>query len=88
MPVISKKKLWEAQLREYPDSERLTIFEVLDLCNENNGKRCVFGFTFMKLCLALQYPNVVYYRIPSPDWISPYYYGFRYGLGGFQYASC
>ena len=85
--MISKKKLWEAQLREYPTSQRLTIFDVLDLCNENNGRPCVHGFTFMKLCLALQYPNVVYYRIPTPAWLFPYHYGFRYGLDGGQYAT-
>jgi hypothetical protein len=91
MPVISKKKLWEAQLREYPDSERLNIRQVLDICSENRrlpNEDTRFGFTYMKVCLALQFPNVVFYRIPTPNGICPYYWGFRYGLHGSQYASC
>lgn len=79
--MISKKKLWQEQMVQWPDSVRLTVEEVLKWCDE---AKTVDGrlSRYMQMCMAMQYPSVVFYRIEGTN-----YRGFRYGLDGGAYMS-
>lgn len=79
--MISKKKLWAAQLIFWPDSVQLPVQEIFTWC-ETPRKQDARYSRWMQVGLALQYPNVVFYRIEGTD-----YMGFRYGLHGHQYVS-
>lgn len=79
--ATSKKKLWEAQLEFWPDSVQLDVGEVYQWCaahHDRDVKLCRWA----QIALALQYPNVVWYRIEGTP-----YRGFRYGARGNEYAS-
>lgn len=87
MKRISQKRLWEAQVREYPSSVRMTIEEVYKWCDENrSAEERLLRWT--GVALALQYPNVVFYYVKgfthNPKRI---YRGFRFGLHGSEYMS-
>lgn len=75
------EQLWEAQLREFPNSVRLTPAEVFAWCDEvpapaNRMNR------YMQVSMAIQYPLHVFYRIEGTK-----YRGFRFGTDGSEYMS-
>jgi hypothetical protein len=79
--TVSKKDLWAAQLEFWPNSVRLDIHEVYQWCaagQDKDAKLCRWA----QAALAMQYPNVVWYRIEGTP-----YRGFRFGVRGHQYAS-
>lgn len=80
--ALSKKALWEVQVREFPESCRMSVSAVLDWCGEpiRTADREI---RFMSVASALQHPNVVFYGLG--DAVTPR--GFRFGLDGSQYAS-
>ena len=79
--MISKKKLWQAQLVFWPDSVRLTVYEVFEWC-EAGANTAEKMSRYMQMSSALRSPNVVFYRIEGTE-----YRGFRYGLHGAEYVS-
>lgn len=80
--MISKKRLWEAQVREYPKSVLLDIDEVYKWCDEQFDDTEKRLRRWTQVALALQCPNVVFYRIEGTP-----YRGFRFGLHGSEYMS-
>lgn len=79
--MLSKKKLWERQVQEWPGSVRLSVHDVYLWCDE--GKSIEERLNrYMQMCMAMQYPSVVFYRIKSTPWR-----GFRFGLNGGEYMS-
>ena len=82
MKYISKSRLWEAQVQEYPKSVRLTIAEVYRWCDEQSDNTEKRLQRYMQVALALQCPSVVFYRIEGTP-----YRGFRFGLHGSEYMS-
>ena len=79
--MLSKKKLWARQEQVWPGSVRLSVHDVYKWCDEgkNPGDRLS---RYMQMCMALQYPNVVFYHLDNAR-----YRGFRYGLHGSEYMS-
>lgn len=78
---MSKKKLWAAQLEQYPDSVRLKTYEVFKWCDEPQDPQ-TRAYRYSQVALAIQYPQVVWYRIEGTT-----YRGFRYGVQGHKYVS-
>lgn len=78
---MSKKKLWAAQMREWPGSVRLTPSDVFRWCDAapNAGAK---ASRYAQVAMAIQYPTVVWYRIEDTE-----YRGFRFGYLGHQYMS-
>lgn len=79
--AVSRTKLWEAQLREYPDSIRLTPAEVFRWCDEPSTHAGKLN-RYRQIACALQYSACVFYRIEGTT-----YRGIRYGNAGHQYIS-
>ena len=79
--------LWEAQIRHWPKSIRLSPEEVIEWAF-NNPSRC------NSVLMTIQYPTGVFYKIPysytsgdrGPD-VHGEYRGFRFGILGSQYLS-
>lgn len=82
MKHISKKRLWEAQVREYPTSVRMTVEEVYKWCDEQSANTEKRLQRWMQVALALQYPSVVFYYLKGTQ-----YRGVRFGLHGSEYMS-
>ena len=78
---ISQKKLWEVQLREWPNSKRLTVHDMYRWCDAAPNIQQKLS-RYMQISMALQYPVHVFYRIEGTR-----YMGIRYGLKGHQYMS-
>ena len=78
---ISKKKLWDVQLREWPNSKRLTVHDMYRWCDAVSNTEQKLS-RYMQISLALQYPAYVFYYIEGTR-----YMGFRFGLKGHQYMS-
>jgi hypothetical protein len=78
---ISKKKLWEVQLREWPNSKRLTVHDMYKWCDAVSNTEQKLS-RYMQISMALQYPACVFYCIEGTR-----YMGFRFGLKGHQYMS-
>ena len=79
--AVSKTKLWEAQLRHYPNSTRLTPAEVYRWCDEPSTDTGKLN-RYRQISMALQYSAVVFYCIEGTT-----YRGVRYGTAGHQYMS-
>jgi hypothetical protein len=79
--AVSKSKLWEAQLRHWPNSVRLTIAEVFGWCDEPSTVAGRLS-RFQQIAMALQYSACVFYRIEGTT-----YLGISYGTAGHQYMS-
>lgn len=78
---VSKKRLWEAQLRAYPKSVRLTVHQMFEWCDAAPTlERKLSRYT--QISMAMQYPSYVFYRIEGTPWM-----GFRMGVEGSQYMS-
>jgi hypothetical protein len=79
---ISYKKLWEVQLREYPQSIRLTPWQMLEWAYsfERSDDR---AFRFQQLAGSIQLSKALFY-ITRPEKGDV---GCRYGLKGYQYIS-
>jgi len=73
--------LWEAQIREYPESVQMPIDEVFAWCDEASDTTTKLH-RYVKIAMALQYPVVVFYRIEGTK-----YRGFRFGVDGSKYMS-
>jgi len=73
--------LWESQIREYPESVRMSIDEVFAWCDEAKTGTALHN-RYMQIAMALQYPVVVFYRIEGTK-----YRGFRFGVEGSKYMS-
>lgn len=74
------EQLWEAQLREFPNSVRLTADEVYKWCDEaesTDGRLT----RYMQVSMAIQFPTYVFYRIGEK------HRGFRFGTDGAAYMS-
>lgn len=78
---ISKKKLWDVQLREWPNSKRLTVHDMYKWCGAVSKTEQKLS-RYMQISMALQYPACVFYYIEGTR-----YMGFRFGLKGHQYMS-
>ena len=78
---ISKRKLWDVQMREFPNSTRLTIHDMYKWCDDAKNTEQQLS-RYMQISMALQYPVHVFYRIEGTR-----YMGFRFGLDGHQYMS-
>jgi hypothetical protein len=78
----SLKALWEAQLREWPESEKISVQEMYRWADaaptiERKLSR------WMMIGMALQFPRFIFYRTHPADgkpWV-----GCRYGPKGHQY---
>jgi hypothetical protein len=86
--MISKKKLWEAQLKFFPESVRVTNSEMVswawEIKERKNYSPEVETRTWLQIAHTIQYSNGVFYRTSNrPD----AYVGFRFGLEGYQYLS-
>jgi len=73
--------LWESQIRQYPESVRMSIDEVFAWCDEAKTE-LELASRYMQIAMALQYPVVVFYRIEGTK-----YRGFRFGVEGSKYMS-
>ena len=78
---ISKRKLWDVQMHEWPNSTRLTIHDVFRWCDDAKSIEQRLN-RYTQISMALQYPVHVFYRIEGTR-----YMGIRYGLKGHQYMS-
>ena len=83
--MVSKKALWEAQLREWPESIRVTVPEMIDwLYKLSRNKRYNSENLWITMALCMLHSNGVFYRTSSrPD----AFVGFRHGKQGHQYVS-
>ena len=79
---ISKKKLWDVQLREWPNSKRLTVHDMYRWCDAVSNNPHTKLSRYMQISMALQYPACVFYYIEGTR-----YMGIRFGLKGHQYMS-
>jgi hypothetical protein len=79
--AVSRTKLWEAQLRHFPNSIRLTPTEVFAWCDEPSTDAGKLN-RYRQVGLAMQYSAYVFYRIEGTT-----YRGIRYGTAGHQYIS-
>jgi len=79
--ALSKKKLWQAQLENYPSSVRLTPKDMYLWCDSAPNPEMRTS-RYVQISMALQYPIVVFYRIEGT-----HYMGFRMGVEGSQYMS-
>ena len=79
--MISKKKLWDAQLRFWPDSVRLSAHDMFKWCDAAKTTGGRLG-RFMQVSHALQFSSVVFYRIEGTS-----YMGIRFGVNGPDYLS-
>jgi hypothetical protein len=77
----SKKKLWEVQTREFPNSRRLTLTEVFQWCDAAPSAEQKLN-RYRQISMALQYPSHVFYCIEGTK-----YRGMRFGLEGWEYMS-
>ena len=79
---VSYKKLWEVQLREYPESVRLTPWQMIQWAYgfDNPEDRALRS---LQLAGAIQLPRMLFY-ITRPERGDV---GCRYGLKGYQYIS-
>ena len=73
--------LWESQIREYPESVRMSIDEVFAWCDEVSNTTIKLH-RYGQIAMALQDPVVVFYRIEGTK-----YRGFRFGVDGSKYMS-
>lgn len=78
-----ENKLWEAQLKYYPDSVRMTLKEVFLWCNEPEDNEWRSA-RWVAVALALQHPARVFYKLNSED---TGLRGYRYGFEGYEYFS-
>lgn len=79
----SKGRLWQAQLREWPDSVKLTAAEVLEwIYRAKTNEARYVRMSTMASCM--QSPKGIFYRTSNrPDaWV-----GYRYGVQGPSYIS-
>jgi hypothetical protein len=76
-------ELWQAQLKFWPNSVRMSLKEVYAWCGEpyENLWRSA---RWSGVALALQYPAVVFYKLSPKD---TGLRGFRYGVNGHEYMS-
>lgn len=79
---MSRKKLIEAQMREWPDSVILTLPEVYKWCDQVGVSVNERLRRYAQISMALQYPHFVFYRIEGTT-----FRGFRYGTEGHEYMS-
>jgi hypothetical protein len=79
--AVSKSKLWEAQLRHWPNSVRLTPADVFGWCDEPSTVAGKLN-RYQQVAMSLQYSACVFYRIEGTT-----YRGIRYGTQGHQYMS-
>jgi hypothetical protein len=81
MSIVSYKKLWEAQLKQWPDSIRLTTGQMLDWAMEGST-----GYTrrkLMSVASAIQHRSCVFYLTSEIDG----YIGCRFGIDPSYYQS-
>jgi hypothetical protein len=86
--MVSKKDLWEAQLREWPESIRVTVPEMIEWIDSKRSSKHVRFYgehvLWRSMAMCMQHSNGVFYRTSSrPD----AHVGFRFGLHGSQYIS-
>lgn len=74
-------EIWDAQLREFPGSVRLTPVEVFAWCDAAPTTEGRLG-RYMQVSMAIQYPSYVFYLIEGTN-----YRGFRFGTDGSEYMS-
>jgi hypothetical protein len=86
--MLSKKALWEAQLREYPESVRISNADMIQWVWAAKDRKNFSNDLDICLCLqtahTIQYSNGVFYRTSSEP---NAHVGFRFGLKGDQYLS-
>lgn len=73
---LVREELWQVQLREYPESVRLTVLDVLNWAGKDVRR-------LRSLALVLQQDVTVWYRIPGMGEVT----GCRYGYEGSEYLS-
>lgn len=81
MSIISYKKLWEAQLKEWPDSIKLTKGQILDWAMEGPDEYA--RRKLASVACAIQYTRCVFYLTRAEDG----YIGCRFGLDPSYYQS-
>lgn len=79
--MSKQMELIDAQLREWPASQILTIQDVYSWCDESPYVQTKL-YRYQQIAMALQYTNVVWYHIEGTN-----YRGFRFGTEGSEYMS-
>ena len=83
MSKISKKDLWAAQLREYPNSIRIPNKDMLIWIDKAPREKQCYMWRMLSMYMVTC-PNGVFYRTSNaPD----AFVGFRFGLDGGDYSS-
>ena len=74
---MNEQDLWDAQLREFPDSVRVTPGEVVMWAQANLARAT-------SVLVTIDHPPGIYYRITHEhgEWR-----GYRYGVKGEEYVS-
>lgn len=80
--TISKKALWAAQLKEWPDSIELTIRDMYRWADKGKSVEEKL-LRYQQLASAMQYSNYIFYATNPENG----YIGCRYGIKGYQYMS-
>ena len=81
MSIVSYKKLWEAQLNEWPDSIRLTTYQMLEWAADGDLKDS--RSKLMSLALTIQHKKCVFYLTDPEDG----FIGCRFGVDPSHYQS-
>jgi hypothetical protein len=81
MSIVSYKKLWESQLAEWPDSIRLTTYQMLEWARDGNLEDSCRKLR--SLALTIQYRRCVFYLTNPEDG----FIGCRFGVWGGDYQS-
>jgi hypothetical protein len=86
--MVSKKDLWEAQLREWPESVEVTLNEMNEWTDKLQ-RTPKFVLTsndnlWRRLAFCMYYPNGIFYRTSDrPN----AHVGYRFGIQGNEYMS-
>jgi hypothetical protein len=83
--MISKKALWKAQLREWPESIRIKTPDMIDwIYKVSSSKKHSPEHLWITMTMCMQYQNGVFYR--TSDRLNAHV-GFRFGIKGSEYVS-
>lgn len=83
---LTTEELWEAQLREWPNSEQITVQDAFKWADAGKTVEAKLS-RYMQLSMALQYPCVIYYRMDAPTSYNGEFRGIRFGMEGHEYMS-